>query len=74
MNLDDLTKLPFDELRRIQNKNLTLFRVLTLIDLLVFYHSLFAEKWLLLFLSFGVFVGSLSLYDNYRLARDLASR
>lgn len=74
MNVDDLNKLPLEELRIIRNKNLLLFNVLAIGDLAVFYHSLYTEKWLLLFATFGIFVVSLSLYDNYRYSRDLVLR
>jgi hypothetical protein len=44
------------------------------LDLIVFYHSLFSENWILLFFSFGFFVASLALYDNYRLSREMLER
>lgn len=71
MNVDHLNKLPLEELRIIKNKNLVLFSLLTISDLSVFYHSMYTEKWLLLFAAFGVFIASLSLYDNYRISKDL---
>lgn len=74
MNVDDLNKLPLEELRIIRNKNLVLFNILAIGDLAVFYHSMYTEKWLLLFVTFGIFVASLSLYDNYRFSRDMVSR
>lgn len=71
MNVDDLNKLPLEQLRTIKNKNLTLFAFLAISDLSVFYHSMYTEKWLLLFAAFGVFIASLSLYDNYRISRQV---
>jgi hypothetical protein len=71
MNIDDLTKLSFDELTRIKNKNFHFFKLLVGLDLVVFYHSLFKENWLVLFLSFAVFVAGLSLYDNYKISKAL---
>ena len=74
MNVDDLNKLPLEELRNIRNKNLVLFNVLAFGDLAVFYHSMYTEKWLLLFATLGIFIVTLSLYDNYRYSRDLVMR
>jgi len=74
MNVDDLNKLPLEELRIIRNKNLILFNVLVVTDLAVFYHSMYTEKWVLLFATFGIFIVSLSLYDNYRYSRDMVLR
>ena len=71
MNVDDLKKLPLEQLRIIRNKNLLLFNILAISDLAVFYHSMHTEKWLLLFATFGIFVASFSLYDNYRISRDV---
>ena len=71
MNVDDLNKLPLEQLRTIKNKNLSLFAFLAISDLSVFYHSMYTEKWLLLFAAFGVFIASLSLYDNYRISRQV---
>lgn len=71
MNVDDLKKLPLEQLRKIRNKNLLLFNLLAIGDLTVFYHSLHTEKWFLLFASFGIFVACISLYDNYKIADDL---
>jgi hypothetical protein len=74
MNVNDLTKLTVDDLRRIKNKNFLFFNSLVALDLIVFYHSLFSENWILLFFSFGFFVASLALYDNYRLSREMLER
>lgn len=71
MNVDDLKKLPLEQLRKIRNKNLLLFNLLAIGDLTVFYHSLHTEKWFLLFVAFGIFVACISLYDNYKIADDL---
>lgn len=71
MNVDDLTRLPLEELRIVRNKNLVLFNILTISDLAVFYHSMYTEKWLLLFATFGIFIACFSLYDNYKLTDDL---
>jgi hypothetical protein len=71
MNVNDLTKLTVDDLRRIKNKNLMFFHALVAFDLVVFYISLFTENWVLLFISFGFFVAGLALYDNYRVSRDM---
>ena len=71
MNVDDLKNLPLEQLRAIRNKNLIFFNTLALSDLAVFYHSMHTEKWLLLFATFGIFVASFSLYDNYRISRDM---
>lgn len=71
MNVDDLKKLPLEQLRIIRNKNLLLFNMLAISDLAVFYHSMHTEKWLLLFATFGIFIASFSLYDNYRISREL---
>jgi len=74
MNVDDLTRLPLEQLRTIRNKNLLIFNALAISDLGVFYHSMYTEKWLLLFATFGIFVAGLSLYDNYRYLRDMVIR
>lgn len=71
MNVDDLKNLPLEQLRTIRNKNLLFFNTLAISDLAVFYHSMHTEKWLLLFATFGIFVASFSLYDNYRISRDM---
>ena len=74
MNVDDLKKLPLEQLRTIRNKNLIIFNLLALSDLAVFYHSLESEKWLLLFTAFGIFVASFSLYDNYKITDNLLAK
>jgi len=74
MKVEDLTKLSFEDLTRIKNKNLTFFLILLLIELIVFYTSLYAENWLSLFLSLGLFIASLSLYDNYKISKFLLER
>lgn len=71
MRLDDLTMLTIQDLCNIRNKNLVFFNVIAIIDLVVFYLSLYQEQWIMLFISFGVFIASLSLYDNYRIANDI---
>lgn len=71
MNVDDLKKLSLEQLRRIRNKNLLLFNILALGDLAVFYHSMYVENWLLLFPTFGIFVATFALYDNYQISRDM---
>lgn len=71
MRIEDLAKLSVNQLASIRNKNLMLFNVLTILDLGVFYHSLVHENWFTLFLSFGVFVASLALFDNYRIAQQV---
>lgn len=74
MNAEDLSKLTFDELNHIKNKNFALFNILVIADLIVFYHSLYTEKWLLVFLTFGIFISTFALYDNYRISRDLLEK
>lgn len=74
MKVEDLTKLTFDDLTRIKNKNLLLFNVLVAIELIVFYTSLFTENWISLFMALGLFVASLSLYDNYKISKTLLDR
>lgn len=71
MRVEDLAKLSVNQLASIRNKNLVLFNVLTVLDLGVFYHSLVHENWFILFLTFGVFVSSLALFDNYRIAQQV---
>lgn len=71
MKVEDLTKLTLEDLSRIKNKNLLLFVILGAIELIVFYTSLYTENWISLFLSLGLFVTSLSLYDNYRVSKLL---
>jgi hypothetical protein len=71
MRVEDLAKLSVNQLASIRNKNLVFFNVLTILDLGVFYHSLVHEKWFILFLTFGVFVASLALFDNYRIAQHV---
>jgi len=74
MNVDDLAKLTLGELRNVKNKNFLLFNVMVSLDLVVFYHSLYFENWILLFLSLGIFVMGISLYDNYKVSRDILDR
>ncbi len=71
MNVDDLSKLTRAELRKVRDKNLLLFNILAALNLIVFYHSLFFENWILLFFSFGFFITGLALYDNYKISKDL---
>ena len=68
MNVDDLARLTVCELRKVKNKNFLFFNALAISDLVVFYHSLYFENWAMLFLSFGVFVAGLALYDNYKVS------
>lgn len=74
MKVEDLTKLSFNDLKRIKNKNLTFFLLLLLLELGVFYTSLYSENWISLFLSLGLFIASLSLYDNYKISKSLLER
>lgn len=71
MKIEDLAKLTVNELEKIKRKNLMLFNVAAAFDLLLFYHSLFYENWILLFLSFGFFVAVLALYDNYKVSDQM---
>lgn len=71
MNVDDLSKLSLNELRKVKKKNHFHFHLLVVVDLLVFYHSLIYENWTTLFLSFGIFVAGLALYDNYRISKRM---
>lgn len=71
MNLTDLTKLSPDELRLVSRRNLILFATVTPLDLGVFYYSLFQEHWIAMFLSLGIFIASLAIYDNYKIAQTL---
>jgi len=72
MNISELTQLSPSELRVVSKKNLFLFGIMTSIDLVVFYYSLFYDRWLSMFLSLGLFIVCLALYDNYDLTRNLA--
>jgi len=72
MNISELTKLSPSELRVVSKKNLFLFAVITTLDLSVFYYSLFNDQWLSMFLSLGLFIVCLALYDNYELTRNMA--
>lgn len=72
MNISQLTKLSPSELRIVSKKNLYFFGILTVLDLAVFYYSLFTDQWLSMFLSLGFFIACLALYDNYQFTRDLA--
>lgn len=74
MKVEDLTKLSFDDLNRIKNKNLSFFLVLLVLELGVFYTSLYTENWISLFLSLGLFIASLSLYDNYKISKSLLEK
>ncbi len=66
MSADDLARLTVRELRKLSRLNYLLFHGLSILNLVVFYHSLHVENWLLLFVSLGFFIVSLSVYDNYR--------
>ncbi len=68
MNVDDLARLTVGELRKVKNKNFLLFNALATLDLCAFYHSLYFENWAMLFLSFGVFIAGIALYDNYKIS------
>jgi hypothetical protein len=72
MNISQLAKLSPSELRVVSKKNLYFFAIMTTLDLVVFYYSLFMDKWLTMFLSLGFFIACLALYDNYQLTRNLA--
>lgn len=72
MNISQLTKLSPSELRIVSKKNLYFFAIMTSIDLVVFYYSLFMDKWLTMFFSLGFFIACLALYDNYQLTRNLS--
>ena len=71
MNLTDLTKLSPDELRLVSRRNFILFATLTPLDLGIFYYSLFQEHWITMFLSLGVFIATLAIYDNYKITQAL---
>jgi len=66
MGIEDLSRLTADELRKVKNINFLLFHALSASNLVIFYHSLYSENWLLLFLTFGFFIAGLAVYDNYR--------
>jgi len=72
MNISQLTKLSPSELRVVSKKNLLLFGAFTVLDLILFYYSLFQDQWMIMFLSLGFFIACLAMYDNYELTRDLA--
>jgi len=74
MKVEDLTKLSLEDLTRIKNKNLSFFLLLLAIELIVFYTSLYTENWISLFLSLGLFIASLSLYDNYKISKILLEK
>jgi len=74
MKVEDLTELSFEDLTRIKNKNLSFFLLLLAIELIVFYTSLYSENWISLFLSLGLFIASLSLYDNYKISKILLEK
>lgn len=69
MSVDDLTRLTVRELRKVCHANWILFHTISILNLIVFYNSLQAENWVLLFISFGFFVIALSIYDNYQVSR-----
>jgi len=71
MSIDKLAHATLDELERIKRKNLLFFNSLVVFDLCIFYFSLFTEHWVLLFLSFGMFVAGIALYDNYRISKEM---
>lgn len=71
MNISDLTKLSPEQLRIVSKKNHFLFVFLTPIDLGFFYYSLFSENWITMFLALGLFIASLAIYDNYKIAKSL---
>jgi hypothetical protein len=71
MNISELAKLSPAELRMVSKKNLFLFIFLTLLDLTVFYYSLFRDQWIMMFVSLGFFIACLALYDNYKFTQDL---
>ncbi len=69
MSVEDLTQLTIGQLRKVSNANWIAFNTLAIINLFLFYHSLFSENWILLFLSFGLFLASLAVYDNYKVSK-----
>jgi hypothetical protein len=71
MNMNDLTRLSYDELVRVKNRNFLVFQGITLLNLLGFYHSISTENWFMLFLSFGTLIAALAVYDNYRVSKEL---
>jgi hypothetical protein len=71
MNMTDLSRLSSHELRAVSKRNFIIFVVLTPIDLGFFYHSLFREDWVSMFLALGLFIASLAIYDNYKIAKML---
>ena len=66
MGIEDLSRLTAGELRKVKNVNYFLFHALSVGNLVIFYHSLYTENWILLFLTFGFFIAGLAVYDNYR--------
>lgn len=71
MGIEDLGRLSVRELRKVKNINFLLFNGLSAANLVIFYHSLFTENWVLLFLTFGFFIAGLAVYDNYKASRKL---
>lgn len=69
MSVDDLTRLTVRELRKVSRANWLAFNISSALNLVIFYHSLYTENWLLLFVSFGIFITCLSVYDNYRVSK-----
>jgi hypothetical protein len=74
MSVEDLTRLTVRELRNVSNANWIFCNALAILNLVLFYHSLFVENWLLLFVSFGFFITSLAVYDNYKLSKKYLNR
>lgn len=71
MGTEDLGRLSVRQLRKVKNINFLLFNVLSAANLVIFYHSLYNENWVLLFLTFGFFIAGLAVYDNYKASRKL---
>jgi hypothetical protein len=72
MNYSSLSKLSPSELRIVGKKNLFLFGALTLVNLVIFYYSLYHDHWISVFLALGYFIVGLSFYDNYETVKSLA--
>lgn len=74
MSVEDLTRLTVRELRKVNKTNWLFFNFLMIANLALFYHSLYVENWLLLFVSFGFFITTIGLYDNYKLTRKYLAK
>ncbi len=74
MGVDDLARLTVGELRRVCKMNLRAFHTFSIANLVVFYHSLYMENWLLLFISFGLFISCMAVFDNYKTSSRLLDK